>query len=385
MTANKLYAILHFVQTLDGQARLQSGLDGIRENLEQLVQTPANPQHQSTLATSLKSFEQAADKLQDAITPSIAGSIADMGGGEFFDPAIAEKVKTSISQNAMTPSVARDFVQDLASRRSTFLQTVRNTLLGLERLNIKQSQLVPGHADVSFMIPRELFENDLGALAKEMVFISRLIQDVSEGVTGTQEKAQLESLSSSIPTISVEASAAVLNIIAKVVSLFLDSWEKIKKIRRIRDDLADIGIKGAPEEELNEHVTMTVEEIVEESTDLVLASYKGESGRKNELHNAVATDVRRLFGQIERGLTVEFRAEPKPNEDGDEGKALGNIIELSRDMKFPPPAKEPLLLVQAEILEGELHKRTYKKTTTTTTTTKTAKKETKKEPAGGKE
>ena len=285
----------------------------------------------------------------------------------------------------MTPSVAGAFVQDLASRRASFLQTVRATLHGLELLNIKQSQLVAGRADVSFMIPRDLFENDVAALAKEMVFISRLIRDVSEGVTGVQEKAQLESLSSSIPTISVEASAAVLSVIAKIVNLFLDTWEKIKKIRKIRDDLAEIGIKGTATEELNEQVTTTVEEIVEESTNLVLASYKGEAGRKNELRNAASTDVRRLFGQIERGLTVEFRAEPKSGGDEDQIQALNSIVESSREMKFPPPAKEPLLLVEAEILEGELHKRTYKKTNTTTTKKTTSKKETKKDHSDGKE
>lgn len=384
MTANKLYAILKFVDTLDGQLRLQSGLEGILQNLESLVQSPAQPQLQSALASALKTFEQAAEKLRDSITPSISGAIADMGGGEFFDPEIADKVKSSISQNAMTPSVARDFVQDLALRRTTFLQTVKGMLQGLERLNIKQSQLAPGQADVSFMIPRDLFENDVAALAKEMIFISRLIQDLSEGVTGTQEKAQLESLSSSIPTISVEASATVLNVIAKIVNLFLDTWEKIKKIRKIRDDLAEVGIKGTASEELNEQVNTTVEEIIEQSTELVLVGYKGDGGRKNELRNAVSTDVRRLFGQIERGLTVEFRAEPKSGDDEEQSQALNSIIETSRDMKFPPPAKEPLLLVEAEILEGELHKRMYKKTTTTTTKT-TTKKEPKKDKSDGKE
>ena len=262
---------------------------------------------------------------------------------------------------------------------------MKNTLQGLERLNIKQSQLAPGQADVSFMIPRDLFENDVAALAKEMVFISRLIQDVSEGVTGTQEKARLESLSSSIPTISVEASGAVLSVIATIVNLFLNTWEKVKKIRKIRDDLAEVGIKGTASAELNEQVTTTVEEIVRESTDLVLVRFKGDVGRQNELRNAVSTDVRRLFGQIERGLTVEFRAQPTSGEDEEQSQALKSIIETSRDMKFPPPAREPLLLVEAEILEGELHKRIHRKTTTTTTTTKTTtKKESRKDQSDGK-
>src|SRR5437899_11464784 len=138
----------------------------------------------------------------------------------------------------------------------------------------------------------------------------------------------------------------------------------------MRNDSMDIGIKGTTEDELREHVTTTVEEIVEESTELVLKnSPLQDVGRKNELRNALSTDVRRLFGQIERGLTVEFRAEPKSDTDAETAEALKTIDELASTLKFPPPAKEPLLLGDPEILEGELHKNTYKKTSTKTNST----------------
>src|SRR5713226_2165031 len=121
MTSQKLYEILKFLDTLDKKLNLQKSLESVREALTNLVGAPAQPQYQSALASALTSLEVAAAKLHGSITPSQYATIEDMGGAEFFDPSIAEKVKTSVQMNAMTPSVAKDFTEELATKRSEFL------------------------------------------------------------------------------------------------------------------------------------------------------------------------------------------------------------------------------------------------------------------------
>jgi hypothetical protein len=377
MTANKLHSTLKFIAELDTQLRLQAGLEAIRDTLNNLVASPAQPAQQSALASALGEFSKSAEKLTAAIAPSQATAIAEMGGQEFFDPLIAEKITVSVSANAMTPSVARDFVRDLATRRESFLQTVTNTIEGLEGLNVSQPPLPAGAADLAFLIPRGLFDNRLAELAKELSFISRLIQDIGEGLTGQPEPVKLESLSSSIPTITLEASLAAIATLAIIVNKFLEAWDRIQKIRKVRDELFEMGLRGAAVEELSEQVTTTVEEIVEESTQLVVVNYNGhDQARKNELETAVRTDVRRLFGQIERGLTIEFHAEPKKDAGENDKKALDTVVGLSHKMNFPPPANEPLLLGTKEVLEGEIRRKVIKKTSTQKNTT--IKKESKK-------
>lgn len=120
-----------------------------------------------------------------------------------------------------------------------------------------------------------------------------------------------------------------------------------------------------------------VDEVVEESTKIVLIKYPGEASRKHELENAVGQDIRRLFGQIERGLTIEFRAEPKPDAEPEEKAALDTVIDFSRKIQFPIVAPEPMLLAPKEILEGEIEGINISKKTVTHKTTKT---ETRKEP-----
>ena len=94
--------------------------------------------------------------------------------------------------------------------------------------------------------------------------------------------------------------------------------------------------------------------------------------RQRELKIAVEQDTRRLFGQIERGLTLEFRVKrdgQNQDEDDEKEKMLGNIEKISSQMKFPPVAKEPMLLKSGEVLEGDVAVVKHTKKTTTHKTT----------------
>jgi hypothetical protein len=241
-------------------------------------------------------------------------------------------------------------------------------------LKIQDSTLEAGSADVAFLIPRDIFDNKLGPFVKELGFINRLIEHYSEAITGEIQPAELEQLSSSVPTVALIAALPVIAVIAAVVDKFLGVWEKIEKIRKIRAELVEIGMKKSAVEELDEEITTKVDEVVEESVSLVLANYKGESGRKSELDTALRQDTRRLLGQIERGLTIEFRAKADKDKDKEDEnrKLLENIENLGKVIKFPEIAKAPMLLGSGEILEGEIRtiKHTKKATTRKTTASK---------------
>jgi hypothetical protein len=372
MTIEKFYETLNLIISLDSALRLQQTLDVINLQLKNLVNSPGQPNYQSALAAALATFTTSADDLAVRLGYPERALIAELGGEEYFEPNLADKVRTAISSNAMTPSVARDFVDSLATRRTEYLQTVKQTRTGLSELGVKSNQLAAGTADIAFAIPRDLFESELGPFAKELTFINRLVQRISEALTGETEPVIVEGLSSSVPTIALAASVPVIGVIAATVNKFLDAWEKIERIRRIRAELSDIGLKKAAVEELTEQITVTVDEVVEESTQMAIRNFHGETGRRNELAAGLNQDFRRLFGQIERGLVIQFRVEPDESSSTDEQAAIEKIEEVGRNLQFPRTGYEPILLTNGEVLDGEL-KLTTKTSKKTTTTTKTVK------------
>ena len=353
MTIESFYETLKFAVEVDVRLRLQPSLEAIRETLNHLVTSPAHPQQQSSLASALKALDSAADELGRALNPSQRSSIVEVGGAEFFDPSIAAKVKTIVATNAMTPSVARDFVQDLADRRARYLTIVEQTLSGLDTLGVSGQEDAPGAVNMVFNVPRELFDNELESFAKELTFISQLIQHFSEAVTGEPEPVFLESSSSSVPAISVAASARVTESIATIVSKFLEAWEKAEKVRRIRRELIEVGLKKQTFDDLTDQIRASVEAVIEESIQITLNSYNHDETRKHQLESSLRRDTRRLFGQIERGLAIQFNARPTADADEADRIALKAIDRMSREMKFPPMAAEPMLLTRGQILEGD--------------------------------
>ena len=238
----------------------------------------------------------------------------------------------------------------------------------MKSLGLEGGSLAPGAADLSFVIPRSLFDNDFGNFAKQIKFLAELVRNFSEAVTGNSQHAELEGLSSSDPTIAIIADAAVIAAIGKAVTAFLEVWEKIVKIRSIREELKELKLaKASALGELTEQITSSVEEVVEETTRATLAIYQGDGARRNELENAIRRDTKRLYGQIERGLTIQFRANPDPKSD--ESEALASVDAMSKSITFPGITDSPLLLTDGEILEGEIAVvKTSKKTTVTKTT-----------------
>jgi hypothetical protein len=113
MNIEKFYETLDYALGLDRRLQLQVSLEAIRDALSNIVAAPAQPQHQNALAASLSAFRFAAASLPTSITPSQMSSLAEMGGAEYFDFKIAERIQDSVEKNAMTPSVARDFVTNL--------------------------------------------------------------------------------------------------------------------------------------------------------------------------------------------------------------------------------------------------------------------------------
>lgn len=355
MTTDKLYEILRLMVHLDEELGLQKSIEQIRESLANLTSEPASRQYQSDLASALAALSNSADQLRKRISLTEWSAIDELGGSEYFDPSITDKLRTSVGQNAITLSVANDFVQNLATKRGEFLQVVRTSLAGLSRLLAEEQSKKEGPpAEAAFVIPRGLFGNRLGSFGSEINFINQLMEHLSEAVTGEARPAELQSLSSSGPTVVIVTSLGVLHLLGDIINFFLDEWEKIRKMRNIRDQVRELGLSNAADGEITETILTTIEEVVEASTKCCLAKYKLDIRLRNELENALKKDIRRLFGQIERGLTIEIHIREDAKVDEDSRQEMRAIADVAQKMHFPADSKEPILLTDGEVLEGEL-------------------------------
>src|ERR1700733_2756827 len=158
MNVHQLYDTLRFIDHLDSELGIQPALEAVRDNLTNLTSQPAHAQHQSNLANALATFSDAVEKLPMRITPAQKARIADTGGDHYFSPSMDADVRASISTNAMTPSVARDYVAGLGKERARYLQSVTATHQGMHELGVQGETPQAGSAEMAFLIPRDMFK-----------------------------------------------------------------------------------------------------------------------------------------------------------------------------------------------------------------------------------
>jgi hypothetical protein len=373
MNAQTLASTLRFLADLDTNLGVQMKLETVVESLNNIVQSSAHPQYQSALAVALTALEQAVVSMTGRISPAARSLIRELRGETFFDPGLAIDVKQSVVTNAMTPAVARDFVRDLATKRDAYISNVRTTSGGVRDLGINGDELSTGSAEIALMIPREVFSNNLGMFAKELIFLNRLISHIGEVLTSQAEPIILGHLSSSDPTITLQAGLESMKFLGLAVIKFLEAWKKIVEIREILQKLKKVGMASkSVATELTEEITSTVEEVVEESaTEIISHSRLQDGGRKNELGALIKKDLRRLFAQVERGLVVEIRVNPAASEEEGGDENLSTLKSLSHSLQFPVMTDTPILISGGDIEEDEefvAKTRRYKKTITTKTT-----------------
>jgi len=292
--------------------------------------------------------------MTEQISPAVHALIRELKGERFFDPAMSAKVKEAVVGNAMTPSVARDYVRSLYTDRDAYLSVLNSTNQGIRKLGVEGEDLPVGSAEMAFMIPRGIFSNELGGFAKELAFINRLALHVSEAINAEAQSVELGRLSSSDPTVTLAAAIGAMTLIGEAVNKFLDVWKKVEEIRDIRQKLAKLGIRDKTNlNALNEEITSTVNEVVEESTTLIMSQSQLEQGRRNELDGLIRKDLFRLFGQVERGLVVEVRVSPPAGSDGTSDPNFDRLKVLSQTMRFPPMTHEPVLVTSGDLIDDD--------------------------------
>jgi len=201
MNVERLLQFVEFLQQQEKHHQIQQKLADFQANLNNQVNQPQQVQFQSQVAATLTALEKTIHNFYDVLNPAQIKSIVEIKGDEFFFPKLVETIKIEMSKNAMTPAVVRDYVNRIVGQRQEFLQNLQITQQGLTKLGIKTLALTPGQSEIGFLIPRELFHNELDQLLKELTVIKLIIGFFSEVTTGGPQKIEVHQLSSTDPLI----------------------------------------------------------------------------------------------------------------------------------------------------------------------------------------
>lgn len=349
MNTERLKKLLDGLIAQEAELDIQKHLQNLTTYLQQHSQNPADQNNQKNVSNGLKTLRQQVEKFLQSYTPLEIERLDEIGASKYFTANMSDEIATSMNENAMSPAVAHQTSQHLLSQRQSYLTQITNTANGLTALGFEPENLEAGEAEIGFMIPRDIFKNDLNGLTKELRAVSHIIRAFAENTSGTSEPIIVKQISTSDPIFFFGLSVEVVVAIGAAVSWGLKTWKDIEEIRKVRAETQKLTMPNQDDilKKFDDNINDTIKIAIQEQVEALSASAnkKQRANHEKQLGDALNS----LLERLERGMSVEIKClPPKSNEDEDQElnpdtELYDKIKEISESLEFPKIESSPIL------------------------------------------
>ncbi len=184
------------------------------------------------------------------------------------------------------------------------------------------SELEEGTAEIGFLIPRELFEDEFDQFIKQLAVINRIIREFSEAATGSAQEIKVRQISSSDPLLFLGLDPITIGMIGATITWALDVWKRVSEIRGLRVTASKIPTFKEPDLKFfDDKIKTTVAAEIETKAKELQGLAKDKDARTSgERRTHITWVLKTLLALVERGLKVEIRSLP-PSPPADDSEA----------------------------------------------------------------
>lgn len=356
MNAELLKDNLSYTLDLEDSVGVTAQLDAFVAAFEQLTNTPTDPNLQSAFKTALTALREVMYALEKDLTNIDRGRLQSVKALDWMSIAFAEKLQRLIGENNMTPTVALSEIKATVESRRKFFNTLRSTNQGLRTIGIRGYGLTPGEPELSVLLPRQLFDNQLSGLIKELRQVSFIIRTIAAAVSDDSEEPEIRSISTTDPMFFLSTSVQVAIGVAATITWGLNTLIKMEELKQARaatkateafsiDELAKVF-----EPKFQAILSTAIKELKEEFLG------KPNSGKHRSLGSTLENAAGALLSRLERGMKIEVLFLPKKEpvgSGGDSGEAEMKIpeshqklVELAKEISYESQQSQPVLSIK---------------------------------------
>lgn len=351
MNASRLREILELLKESESRYQIQNLLSEVNGHLNSIVSAPQEPEHQKNFAATLERLRQSMGDMVATFEPAQIELIVEIGAGKYFSSDIPGDIAQSVQDNPITPAVSRDYIAQLLTDRATYLSEINQLLDNLNKIGIAVSDLEEGTAEIGFLIPRELFQDQFDQFIKQLGVINKIIREFSETATGSAQKIKVREISSSDPLLFFGLDPITIAMIGGAITWALDAWKRVAEIRDIREKASKIPtFKEADLKFFDDKIKTTIAaEIGTKAKELQRLAKDEDSRTTEERLTHITWALETLLALVERGLKVEIRSLPPPPPEGaDDPEAaippvFKELNETIPQLVFPKVGGRPVL------------------------------------------
>lgn len=359
MNAERLHAIAAAVRNDLRSSDVPNLINQLVTALTNLASQPGQPEYQRQVSATVAALELALLSAEvNDFSPTWRQVLEETGLDRLLGARMAQAIKATIGENQMTPSVAVNQVQELATDLQRLSSHLDNVLAAFTYLDVGAEDLVAGECEVGVLVPREFVSNRLDKFADELDELNKILGSFAELATGARAGFEIRAISSSDLSIFLDAAPVVGACIAVAVERIVGLYKQLLEVRKLQGELAKQGVdkkhlKGV-EDHANDLMDNGIDTLVKEL--IKEFSTSKDTGRTNELSVELKYSMKKIANRVDRGFNIEVRmAEPAAAEEGTEAAAgeqvaaaYGRIQGAAEGMQFLRLEGDPILSLQED-------------------------------------
>lgn len=361
MNTSKLVEIVKKIKAAENKFATQGQLQNLSNQMNNLVSQPQSPDHQMHVSEALKKLRDSIRNFQSEFTPQELDKVYEIIS-EQICIGIYSEIEQSIQENAMTPNVAQELINNLFTEREETIEKLDELNDSLAFFDFEYEETVEGTTEVGFQIPRELFDNDFEGLLEELKDIRNIVRFFSVVATGEHQKIEVGNISTTDPLVFLLMAKPIGIALGSTITWGIGVWYTVERIRKLRAETAQIEEFTAKEVEdfYGKKIKDTIASEVDNKVKSLLAEGKAPKASQGELGGQLKWALNALLAKMERGMTVELRIEP-PKEFADDEvnedekvnytNEYSKLQDIQSQLVFPERSEDPVLSIP--VLKGE--------------------------------
>jgi hypothetical protein len=284
----------------------------LRNGLETFSASPSDAQAQQLISEARLGLQGVLPDAPSNTLPRSDRQVLDeIGISEVLGQRLLDRVEEILTRNEMTPSVALSETEPINGRLKEVVESLQLLLRALDAFGIGMDDLVDDY-EVGVAIPR-VAKSTLPELGREFVELQKIFGTFEELAGEGRPDFKVRALASSDFALFLLASPETALVLAQVLNVIVDTYDKILAIKQKRGELAAL----MPENRLREIDAHANEVMAETLTGLaqeLVANSSLADGRRNEMVMNVSWSLNRIANRIDGGYTIDIRTPPVPEE-----------------------------------------------------------------------
>lgn len=357
MNTERLLELVSELSSDEEHFSVQQQLNQLTTRLQTLVANPQDANTQLLASQDMTDLRALLQEMVSTYSPAFLERMETIGALPFFTTNMADRLDVTMNANTMTPAVAQQDVQQLLQQRAEFLQHIGMVQTGLESLGFDEDGIEAGEAEIGFQIPRDIFQNELGGLAKELQELRQIIRAFSELAKCPGEPIEVRQISTTDPIFFLMVGLYTVKLLGEAVAWSLAQWKTVEEIRNLRVQTAALNAGPSTDKlvaQFDAVIKETIKSGVSAEVNRLLGPATKSAGRGNELRTYLEVALKGILARVERGMTVELRLGPplaeaqnedesKPAELSKEQVLYADIQRISNNLTFPKPSGAPIM------------------------------------------